>query len=387
MGRRAGALLATTVIAAAGLVVAGAPAGAVTGSVAVTCQVQGGIHAPPVARTVPYEIHAPDSVAPGTIVDVPITFGYAIPTNAQVGGAIVDFGGTAQASITASPGANEVTGTVRVPTDGPAGTAVPIRLQRLVAFTTIGGSAVGEVCTPNHTAVLAQVGIGVPLVSIGDAAVVEGASGTRALEFAMSLSRPATTPVTVAFDTEDGTATAGSDYVAQSGSVTFQPGLVSALATIKVRVRGDRTVEPKENLRVRLHDPVGAGLGRAVGTGRIIDDDPQSGVRLSVGDGSVVEGARGTRSARFTVSLSEPATQAVAFHFSASDGTAVLGTDYNAASYDWAIQPGATSVTLPVAVRPNGLSDGNRTFAVHLTGVTGATVGRANGVGTIIDDD
>src|SRR4029078_8014792 len=203
-------------------------------------------------------------------------------------------------------------------------------------------------------------------------------------------------------DTEDGSATAGSDYVAQSGSVTFQPGLVSALATIKVRVRGDSTVEPKENLRVRLHDPVGAVLGRGIGTGRIIDDDPEHGVRLAGRDGSVVEGARGTRSARFTVSLSAPATQRVTFHFSASDGTAATpghytppssdGTsvspgDYHPASYDGVITPGQTSAAWPVAVTPNRVADGNRQFAVHLTAVTGAAVGRANSVATIIGDD
>jgi hypothetical protein len=170
--------------------------------------------------------------------------------------------------------------------------------------------------------------------------------------------------------------------------VTFQPGIVSAGATVKVRVIGDERVEPKENLRVRLHDPVDAALGRAVGTGRIIDDDPSTAtLRLSVGDGSVVEGARGSASARFTVSLSAPATQRVTFHLATSDGTGVAGKDYKALSTDWSIAPGAVSVTEPVAAIPNRVADGNRTFRVHLTGVTGATVGRANGVGTIIDDD
>src|SRR6185503_3382357 len=102
-----------------------------------------------------------------------------------------------------------------------------------------------------HRVVVARVGIGVPVVSVGDSAVVEGATGTRGLAFPVTLSRPAATDVTVQFATEDGTATAASDYVAQSGSVTLHAGLVSALAIVNVRVRGDRTVEPTENLRVR----------------------------------------------------------------------------------------------------------------------------------------
>jgi hypothetical protein len=388
MRSRLWAVVATTVVVAGGVVGTGGSAGAVTASFAATCVTQSG--AIPIStthRSISYEVHAPDSVAPGTTFDVPVSFGYAIPSNAQVGGAFVDITGRSTVLLDGVPGTSEISGTVTATALGGAGSVVEVSLQKLAAFAQLGGSAVGEVCTPDHTLVLARVAVGMPLVSVGDAAVVEGASGTRALEFAVSLSRPSATPVTVAFDTEDGTATAGSDYVARSGSVTVPPGSVSAGAAVAVRVRGDRTVEPKENLRVRLHDPVGAALGRAVGTGRIIDDDPSTGTRLSVGDGSVVEGAHGTRSARFTVSLAAPATERVTFHFSASDGTAVAGRDYGAASYDGSIEPGATSTTWPVTVVPNGTADGDRTFSVHLTEVSGATIGRANGIGTIIDDD
>ena len=65
------------------------------------------------------------------------------------------------------------------------------------------------------------------------------------------------------------------------------------------------------------------------------------------------------------------------------DAGAVTG----AASYGGFIDRGMTSTTWPVPVLPNGAAEGNRTFRVHLTNVTGATVGRGNGVGTILDDD
>jgi len=133
MGRRARALVLAAAVAVGGVVAVAVPAGAVTGSFAATCVTTGGIHGPLTGhRAIAYEIHAPDSVAPGAVLDVPITFDFAIPANAQVGGAIIDFGGTAQASIVAAPGATEVTGTVRVPTDGPPGSAVPIRIHDLV---------------------------------------------------------------------------------------------------------------------------------------------------------------------------------------------------------------------------------------------------------------
>jgi len=384
-------LAATIVVALGSMAVVGGTAhaagtgGAPGGTFTATC-VSGPISE---TRTFTAAGHAPDSVAPGATFSVGTNVSYPVFANATAGVANYRAVGAdlPETRVVVPGGAPEIAGPLTLTATAPAGSAAEVVLDSFGAGLLVGGHLAQELCTPDHTLVVARVGIGVPLVSIGDAAVVEGGAGTRALEFAVSLSRGATTPVTVAFDTEDGSATAGPDYVAQSGSVTFQPGLVSALATIKVRVRGDSTVEPKENLRVRLHDPVGAVLGRGVGTGRIIDDDPEHGVRLSVGDGSVVEGARGTRSARFTVSLSAPATQRVTFHFSASDGTAVSPGDYHPASYDGFIDPGQTSVTWPVAVTPNRVADGNRQFAVHLTAVTGAAVGRANGVGTIIDDD
>src|SRR6478735_7173551 len=85
----------------------------------------------------------------------------------------------------------------------PAGSAAEVVLDSFGAGLLVGGHLAQELCTPDHTLVVARVGIGVPLVSIGDAAVVEGGAGTRALEFAVSLSRAAATVVTVGFDTGD----------------------------------------------------------------------------------------------------------------------------------------------------------------------------------------
>jgi hypothetical protein len=390
MGRRTH-VLAATVVVTLGWLVTSAPAhaagtgGAPGGSFTATC-VLGPLTS---HRTFTAAGHAPDSVAPGAAFSVGTSVDYPVFANATAGFAHFRVTGAdpAQPQIFVPGGASDISGPLALTATGAAGSTTVVTLASFGAGEIIGGAAAAETCTPDHTLVVARVGIGVPLASIGDAAVVEGDAGTRVLEFAVSLSRPSPTRVTVPFDTEDGTATAGSDYVAQSGSVSFQPGAVSSGATIKLRVIGDRVVEPKENLRVRLHDPVGAGLGRPIGTGRIIDDDPGCGVRLSVGDGSVVEGDVGAPSARFTVSLSAPATQPVTFHLSSSDGTAVAGKDYEPLSTDWVINPGSMSVTEPVEVLPNRVPDGTRTFRVHLTAVTGAAVGRANGVGTVIDDD
>jgi hypothetical protein len=225
-----------------------------------------------------------------------------------------------------------------------------------------------------------------PSISIGDAATVEGSSARHGLRFAVTLSHPTTTNVTVTVSTESGTATEGTDFLRGSVSPFIPAGHVSGIAT--VRVFGDTTVEPTENFRVFLRGPSGgAVLGRASGTGRIINDDPEPGQRISIGDASVVEGARGTRSARFTVSLSVAEPEDVTFHYATIGGSALAGTDYRTQDLQGRIPMGSTSVSVPVPVLADTTAEPTETYTVHLSGVSGLTIGRANGVGTILDDD
>jgi hypothetical protein len=77
--------------------------------------------------------------------------------------------------------------------------------------------------------------------------------------------------VTVSFATADGTATAGSDYVATSGTLTFNPGVTTQ--TITVNVVGDTTVEPNETFLVNLSAPSNATIATGQGTGTIVNDD------------------------------------------------------------------------------------------------------------------
>jgi hypothetical protein len=89
--------------------------------------------------------------------------------------------------------------------------------------------------------------------------------------FTLTLSAPADGPVTVNYATANGTATAGSDYVAQSGTVTFAAGETSK--TISIVVNGDRKREANETFFVNLSDVVGALLQDNQGVGTILNDD------------------------------------------------------------------------------------------------------------------
>ena len=111
----------------------------------------------------------------------------------------------------------------------------------------------------------------VPSVSIADASVVEGNQGTTNLFFVVSLSSASSNTITVNFATNDSSATAGQDYDATTGVLTFAPGTTNQ--TISVVVHGDTQVESDESLTVTLSNPAGATLAKAQATGVIVNDD------------------------------------------------------------------------------------------------------------------
>ena len=113
---------------------------------------------------------------------------------------------------------------------------------------------------------------GPPAISVSDASVQE-AQGAL-LNFTVTLSRISTRTVTVAYATSDGSATAGSDYTAASGTLTFNAGDTSK--TIQVAVITDSDDEGQETLTLTLSNPVSATLADATGSGTIENGDSPS---------------------------------------------------------------------------------------------------------------
>jgi uncharacterized repeat protein (TIGR01451 family) len=110
-----------------------------------------------------------------------------------------------------------------------------------------------------------------PGVEISDTSVLEGDSGTTIANFTVTLAGATRQSVTVQFNTIDGTATAGLDYVASAGLLTFPPGTTTT--NISVAVTGDVLVEPDETFLVSLSQPMNAVLFRSQATGTILNDD------------------------------------------------------------------------------------------------------------------
>src|SRR5690349_11086016 len=91
------------------------------------------------------------------------------------------------------------------------------------------------------------------VLSIGNASVTEGDSGTTTAQFSVGLSAASDFTVQVHSATANGTATAGSDYSAASGTLTFAPGETSK--PLDISVDGDTLVEPNETFTVTLDTP------------------------------------------------------------------------------------------------------------------------------------
>jgi uncharacterized repeat protein (TIGR01451 family) len=113
---------------------------------------------------------------------------------------------------------------------------------------------------------------------------------------------------------------------------------------------------------------------------------------LSINDVSQVEGNAGTTNFNFTVSLSSPAqTGGVSFTVNTADGTtnpATAGSDYVAiVGGSGSIPEGSSSTQVTVQVNGDTTTEPNETFFVNISGVTGAGVTDAQGLGTITNDD
>ena len=107
-------------------------------------------------------------------------------------------------------------------------------------------------------------------LSVADARAEEGTDAM--LDFAVTLDRSATATVTVDYATADGTAAAGADYTATSGTLTFAAG--ERTKTVSVPVLDDAIDEGDETLTLRLTNPQGAALSDGEAVGTISNSDP-----------------------------------------------------------------------------------------------------------------
>ncbi len=222
-----------------------------------------------------------------------------------------------------------------------------------------------------------------PGLSVDDVVVVEGNSGSKTASFSVTLSAPSGKTVLVNYATDNGTALAGVDYTAVSGTLTFTPGQTSK--TVTISVLGDLLDEVDELFYVNLTAPQNAAIVKGQGSGTIQDNDPLP--VLTINNVNITETDGAPQAMQFTVTLSAASGKTVTVNYATADQTAVAGRDYTAKSGTLTFTPGQTSKIVSITVLNDFAAETTETFAVQLNTPVNAIFGDSQGIGTIIDND
>ena len=215
-----------------------------------------------------------------------------------------------------------------------------------------------------------------PNLAINDVSVTEG--GT--LAFTVSRTGSTSTTSTVNFATANGTAAAGSDYNAASGTLTFAPS--ETAKTVSVVTIDDAAVEADETLSVNLSSASNATISDGVGNGTIVNNDVAA-PSFSIGDAAAIEG----QLLVFTVTRSGSSSGSYSLSYSTADNTAVAPSDYVAASGTLTFATNEMSKTINITTNTQGPGEGDETMFLNLSAPTGgASISDAQGLGIIYNN-
>ena len=308
------------------------------------------------------------------------TINYATANGRAVGGQDFD---AKSGTLTFGPNVSEQTFTLNIINDAQAEGPEEFTINLLSP----AGTALGS--SKTATVTIADDDSATGTIQFDRASYAVGESDGSAI-LVVNRSGGLAAPATVTFSTFDGTATAGSDYDATSGTITFAPGVVRQ--TIPIRVTDDNIPENSETFSVLLGvTSTNATLGNpttAVVT--IFDND---GVGSTVQFNPTSYSAKETPG-KSTVNLTVTATRfgdpntPITVNYTTSDGTAMAGSDYERSSGTVTFGPGETQATISITILDDSLVENAENFFVALSDAVGATIGNnSTATVTIADDD
>ncbi|ACK68289.1 Na-Ca exchanger/integrin-beta4 [Rippkaea orientalis PCC 8801] len=225
-----------------------------------------------------------------------------------------------------------------------------------------------------------------PQLSIGDVTVNE--NGTATVN--VSLSSSSNSTVSVNYSMADGTAIAGQDYIAETGTLTFAAGVTTQSIVLNNIINDSSYEGNNETFFVNLSNAVNADIQDGQGMVTIIDND-LSLPTLSISDVSLIEGNVQGKTSKttfsFTVNLSQASNETITLNYATANGTATAGSDYVSKSGTLTFNAGTTSQKISVTVNRDSTVEANETFFVNLTNALNATLADSQGQGVIMNDD
>jgi len=196
--------------------------------------------------------------------------------------------------------------------------------------------------------------------------------------FTVTKSSGAQTTSTVNYATADGSAHAGHNYTATSGTLTFTASQTSQ--TINVATLDDHSYDGPLAFSVNLSQPADAVVNTSGANETVNEIDPAP--VFSIAAGTAAEGTP----VSLTVTRSNATSLTQTVNYGTSNGSAIAGTDYTTTSGTLTFAPADTSHSFSVPTTSRSLFEGNRSFTATLsTPSNGATIGTASAAGNITD--
>ena len=296
-----------------------------------------------------------------------VTVDYSMTNGTATGGN--DFVAT-PGTITFAPGETNKTFSVNIIDDA----VVEVTESFTVSLSNATNASLGASTTATVTIADNE---GVQFTSTTYSVAEDGGSAT----ITVVLSGPSTNVVSVGYQTQDGTALAGSDYNSVSGTLVFPIG--ETVKTFNVPIIDDTKTENSEELTLKLLNPVNVSLGPVnTATLTILDDE---GVQFSSATYNVNENAG---QVEVTVQMTGTSPDIVQVDYATSNGTAIAGQDYVATSGTVVFNAGETTKTISIPITDDGLSENNETFSITLSNSVNVSLGSPKtAVITIIDNE
>ena len=237
---------------------------------------------------------------------------------------------------------------------------------------------------PSSLMAAPRTGAEVPRASVSGPAKLVGRGADAKFVVSLSAAPGEGHTVSVRYQTVDGLARAGRQYVATMGVLEFS-GSETTKAVYVPTIPGALSLNAKaDRFGLKLTAPVGVKLTSSLASATIAP----SVQGLGISSTTVVEGDAGTKSATFVVSLGRPVSKAVTVDYATADGTATTkDNDYVATSGTLTFAPGETRKTISVDIVGDTTPEVDETFKVVLSNATNAPLQLPVGVATILTDD
>ena len=221
-----------------------------------------------------------------------------------------------------------------------------------------------------------------PVINVSGPLSVNEGDGVAT--FTISLSNASEFPITVDYATVDGTAVAGSDFTAASGSVTFAPGETSV--TVDVPITDDLVVESDEAFSLDLSNVQGDALiGSGSAETAILDNEGST--TFNVQNVSVSEGSTATITVTRSGDAQSEQTVEIATLVPQAGVDSAEASDFVANTATLTFAAGQTTATFTVDTTSDDVYEGAETFRVELSNPSeGAQINDGTGVVTILDD-